>query len=311
MSTALFANWWFYIVAYILGSSLFVHLRGKVRHSLSRQVLDHSAILSPINVPIYLFSAVENKPYLDRDRFPELDILRDNWQIIRDEGLELMSGGAIKAAEGHSDAGFHSFFKTGWKRYYLKWYGKPHASALETCPKTVELLQSIPGIKAAMFATLPPGGYLGAHRDPYAGSLRYHLGLMTPNDDRCNIVVDGQKYSWRDGEDVVFDETFIHHAENKTDQHRLILFCDVERPTNNPLARLYNRGFSRLFMSAAASGNEPGEPLGFVNRIFSAYYPIRLKLKAFKAENRRLYYAGKIVLFGALGFLLFVYPFLP
>ena len=43
-----------------------------------------------------------------------------------------------------------------------------------------------------MFAVLPPGGKLGAHRDPFAGSLRYHLGLVTPNSDKCRILVDGQ-----------------------------------------------------------------------------------------------------------------------
>ena len=29
-----------------------------------------------------------------------------------------------------------------------------------------------------MFASLPPGGRLVQHRDPYAGSLRYHMGLL-------------------------------------------------------------------------------------------------------------------------------------
>jgi hypothetical protein len=32
-------------------------------------------------------------------------------------------------------------------------------------------------------ALLPPGGDL-AHRDPFAGSLRYHLGLSTPNSEK-------------------------------------------------------------------------------------------------------------------------------
>ncbi|MGT2494830.1 aspartyl/asparaginyl beta-hydroxylase domain-containing protein [Cupriavidus basilensis] len=31
----------------------------------------------------------------------------------------------------------------------------------------------------------------------FAGSLRYHLGLATPNDDRCFIEVDGERHSWR------------------------------------------------------------------------------------------------------------------
>jgi beta-hydroxylase len=83
-------------------------------------------------------------------------------------------------------------------------------------------------IRAAVFAMLPAGGKLNPHRDPFAGSLRYHLGLITPNDDRCEIIVDGIPYSWRDGEDVVFDETYLHHAANRTEQDRIILFCDVE-----------------------------------------------------------------------------------
>ncbi len=27
------------------------------------------------------------------------------------------------------------------------------------------------------------------------------------------IEVDGERYSWRDGEGVLFDETYIHYAE--------------------------------------------------------------------------------------------------
>ena len=56
------------------------------------------------------------------------------------------------------------------------------------------------------------------------------MGLITPNSPDCYINVDGETYYWRDGEAVVFDETFIHYAENKTDQNRIILFADVERP---------------------------------------------------------------------------------
>ena len=48
------------------------------------------------------------------------------------------------------------------------------------CPQTTELLRSLPSVKAAMFAELPDGSRLPRHRDPYAGSLRYHLGLITP-----------------------------------------------------------------------------------------------------------------------------------
>ena len=48
-------------------------------------------------------------------------------------------------------------------------------------PEDGRTLNSIATVHGAMFAMLPPGGKLGAHRDPFAGSLRYHLGLVTPN----------------------------------------------------------------------------------------------------------------------------------
>lgn len=299
-------GWRVAVICLFAGSALYVHLRGKVRHKLTRQLTDHSTFLAPFNAPLYAFSAVRNAPLLDRRDFPALDRLRDNWQVIRDEGLALLSNGEIKAAAKHDDAGFHSFFKTGWTRFYLKWYGDSLPSAAETCPRTVALLATIPQVKAAMFAVLPPGGYLGAHRDPFAGSLRYHLGLMTPNDDRCHINVDGEIHSWRDGEDVLFDETYIHYAQNGTDKHRLILFCDVERPMNNAVARAYNRAASQLFMATSATQNRDGEKIGVVNRIFGLVYPLRLKLKALKKRSRKLYYAIKVVAFGGIFSLIFI-----
>jgi beta-hydroxylase len=118
--------------------------------------------------------------------------------IIRDEAMALAEGGQIRAASSYNDIGFNSFFRTGWKRFYLNWYGKDLPSAAQSCPKTLALLKQLPNIKAAMFASLPPGATLVRHRDPYAGSLRYHLGLVTPNDSECFIEVDGQSYHWKD-----------------------------------------------------------------------------------------------------------------
>ncbi len=215
------------LAAYAL-SILYVHFRGRVRHKLSRQLSDHSSFLAPINCLMYLFSKVPNRPYLAPQTFPELQVLVDNWQAIRSEALHLHDAGNIKRSEQYDDIGFNSFFKSGWKRFYLKWYDEAHPSAGQLCPQTTALLRQIPSVKAAMFAELPPGSKLVRHRDPYAGSLRFHLGLFTPNDPACFIEVDGERYHWRDGEAVVFDETFIHYAENATEHNRIILFCDIE-----------------------------------------------------------------------------------
>lgn len=288
-----------------LASVAYVHWRGKVRHGFWRQLADHSTLVAPLNALIYVFSKTPRVPILDPRDFAELDVLREHWQIIRDEARALYGIGAIGKSDDINDLGFNSFFKNGWGRFYFHWYGSFLPSARELCPRTCALLEQTPSVKAAMFTLLAPGGRLPRHRDPWAGSLRYHLGLITPNDDACRIIVDGEVRSWRDGEDLMFDETYIHTAENQTDQTRIILFCDVERPLNNPVARLFNRLVGRTLAAASASRNRPGEPLGALNYLFKYVYALRRFGKHLKAQNRRLYYAFKYTLLLGLGYWLF------
>ena len=100
----------------------YVHLRGRVRHSIPRQLTDHSTIMAPYNALMYAFSAVPARPFIDIHHFPELKGLQENWQAIRDEGLRLFDEGYIRAASTYNHLGVNSFFKSGWKRFYLKWY---------------------------------------------------------------------------------------------------------------------------------------------------------------------------------------------
>jgi beta-hydroxylase len=295
----------YWVLLIFVLSALFVHLRGRVRFGLARAMTDFTVLIAPINALMYLFSRVPAKPYLDQQQFKELALLQQNWQLIREEALKLNDEGQIKAASSHNDIGFNSFFRTGWKRFYLKWYGEDLASAKALCPKTVELLRQIPTVKAAMFASLPPGSRLVRHRDPYAGSVRYHLGLTTPNSPDCYIEVDGERYHWKDGEAVMFDETFIHYAENTTDQQRVILFCDVERPLYFAPVRWFNRLFARIVMTASATQNVEGEPVGALNKFFFYAYKLRLWGKALKARSRPTYYIGKWALILGLLYWLF------
>ena len=296
-----------FVLLLFLGSTLYVHLRGKARLPVLRQFVNHSALFAPYNALMYLFSAVPSRPYLDRSKFPELDVLRDNWESIRDEAMHLFDEGYIRAAEKNNDAGFGSFFKKGWKRFYLKWYDKPLPSAEALCPKTVALVSAIPNVKGAMFALLPGGSHLNPHRDPFAGSLRYHLGLITPNSDDCRIFVDGEMHAWGDGKDVVFDETYVHWAENRTDQTRVILFCDVERPLRTPLLRGINRVVSRVLGQATASQNVATEEVGAVNRLYALAHRMGEAKKRFKRANPKTYRYGRIL----LGLLVAIWLVLP
>lgn len=286
----------YFIVALFLTAVGFIHFRGKVRHPIFKQLFDHSAFVAPFNLFMYMFSKIPTTPYLPTSTFPEMQVVTDSWQIIREEALNMREQERIAASKNNNDAGFNSFFKTGWKRFYLKWYDAQHPSAAIYCPKTVEILSKIPSIKAAMFAELPPGAKLNPHRDPYGGSLRYHLGLTTPNNDECFINVDGVPYSWRDGEAVFFDETYIHEAYNRTDQDRIILFCDVERPMRYRWAQAVNRWLAKNIVTAASSPNDEGDQTGFINKIFYIAWVIGQYRRRFKNWNKTIYKITKFSL---------------
>jgi beta-hydroxylase len=219
--------------------------------------------------------------------------------------MRLFDEGRIRAAATYNDMGFNSFFRAGWKRFYIKWYDEPLPSAKALCPQTVELVQSIPGVNAAMFALLPPGSRLGAHRDPFAGSLRYHLGLVTPNDARCRIIVDGQPCAWRDGEPVMFDETFIHTAENCSDVPRIILFCDVERPLRSRAMQALNHAVEVTLIRASQTENAPGDHVGALNYLFNGAYRVRLIGKWIKRKSRFAHYTLKWLILGGVLYLIF------
>jgi beta-hydroxylase len=300
-----------FVVGYLyLACVCYVHFRGQVRLRFGRQLTEHSGLFSPYNVLMYAFSAAPRKPILDVDDFPALAPLRENWKTIRDEALALQGAGEIEYTEAHNDLAFVAFKKRGWKRFYLKWYHDFLPSAEELCPRTVELVRSIPCINAAAFTVLPPGKKLGKHRDPFASSLRYHLGLSTPNSDKCTIWIDGQAYSWRDGEDIVFDETYVHWAENETEQTRIIFFADFTRPLHTPFMRAFVRLMNRYGFRITRSHNRVGEARGALNYLTPMVFAIKYFFIGLKSRHRRVYYAGKYALGAALGYAIFVRPLL-
>ena len=92
---------------------------------------------------------------------------------------------------------------------------------------------------AACFSILSPGKHIPPHRGPYKGVLRYHLGLKVPEPtERCRIRVDDEVEHWEEGESLVFDDTYNHEVRNETSGERAILFLDVKRPMQQPMAAL-------------------------------------------------------------------------
>lgn len=281
--------------ASLLGAMTYVYrFRGEARYdSLTQYLRKGWPIFSPLNCLLYLCTAPHARTAMvDLRAFPELAPLRRHWQTLREEVLALHRDRHFETsrdptAAAHYDLGFRTFYKYGWSKFYLQWYGYTHASAQRLCPRTVALLAGIPGLNGAMFSVLPPGSQLTRHADPIACSLRYHLGLATPNAASCFLNVDGRDQVWHDGEAFLFDETRLHYARNDSDQHRLILMCDVERPLNL-VGRCINFLYKGLVRHTVVP-NLPEDRRGLANRGFAAAAPALARARALKQTHRKTY----------------------
>ncbi len=105
----------------------------------------------------------------------------------------------------------------------------------------------------------------------------------------------------------MFDETFIHCAENMSERDRIILFCDVERPLKFRWATALNRWLARNFIAAGASPNMAGDRTGALNRAFGTFYALRLHAKKVRKTHKKLYYTIKFSLI-AIVLLVMLWP---
>lgn len=280
------------------GSLVFVRLRNRVHLPWGRQMTDFSTFMVPFNIPAYLLSRIPTRARLPVSTFPQLKLLQGNWEMIRDEALALYGSGHIAVKD---DLPGSSFYKDNrWKSFYLKIYGSDVPSAWALAPKTRALIEQVPGMNLALFAVLMPGKRLTRHHDPFAFSLRYSLGLSTPNSSGCGLVVNGEHYIWKDGDGIIFDETYLHAAYNDTDTPRIILMTDIDRPLRlAPVQWLYFC-FGRFFNGLFYIDNVDSSRSGIGNRLSGPVVRYKATMKGLKQCHPAGYRAGKWALHLAL-----------
>jgi aspartate beta-hydroxylase len=132
-----------------------------------------------------------------------------------------------------------------WTVYVLEILGHRPAANRARCPETCRALGQVQDLVQAFFSILEPGKSVPMHEGPYLGYLRYHLGLVIPEDIAPVLRVGGCTYEWKPGEAVLFDDTWPHAVENRSSQLRAVLVIDVLRPMP-PLPALVNRAVARL-----------------------------------------------------------------
>lgn len=203
--------------------------------------LNYIAILGVIDRLFDLHTGGAGRPvFFDvKETFPALKTLEADAPAIREELVALMAEKAEIPRYHDLDVAQQSISGRGdpeknWKVFYLDAMGEKPAANRAKCPKTAALLDRVPNRMQAFFSILDGGKSVPAHCGPYRGYLRYHLGLVVPEQDPPSIRVKDQIYTWKEGEGVLFDDSWEHEVINRSPGDRVVLIVDVRRPM--PLA---------------------------------------------------------------------------
>jgi hypothetical protein len=129
------------------------------------------------------------------------------------------------------------------------------SSTCNSCPKTYELLKSIPNIRTALFSRMSGNTTLSTHTgwcDLANYVLRIHICLHIPNaadtmdSTACGLCVDDEIRHHVQGEIIVFGDSKKHKAFNHSEKERIVLILDILRPVDVPLGTCVGGHTSQL-----------------------------------------------------------------
>lgn len=172
----------------------------------------------------------------------------DNYKYkILDETLKIYNDGWTDWPEKEL---YHK--KGSWKIFPFYAFGTWVNKNCMKCPTIYKFLRKVKGLKMALLSKMSPDMKLKPHKGWASHSnyvVRCHYGLIVP--DGCYISVSDlplpekgseidsivlknneikryqNKFKW-----LIFDDSKTHYAENTSNEDRIVLILDVERPSN-------------------------------------------------------------------------------
>ncbi|XP_030762305.1 aspartyl/asparaginyl beta-hydroxylase isoform X2 [Sitophilus oryzae] len=181
---------------------------------------------------LYNVPRLTAKPWWSLEDLPSyknlFSMLKDNWKKIREEGLSALN------SQGYFEDEAENLKDTGtWKQFELFARSRKHKKNCEKSPVTCGIIQSFPDASnckrgQTKFSVMHPNTHVWPHCGPTNCRLRIHLGLKVP--PNTFIRVAEQIRSWKEGDVIIFDDSFEHEVWHNGTDLRLVLIIDVWHP---------------------------------------------------------------------------------
>ena len=189
-----------------------------------------------------VITSIASKPFrsLEETKLAiPLEYVKKNRKIIRKEAVDIFNQNLYTKYEESQ------IIKGSFHVYMLYKLGKRIENNCLNAPFTCKLVENIPNISEnrhgdVKFTLMEADTHIASHSAPTNCRLRIHIGLDVPlqpkDEDKSEypsrIRVTNQYNTWKNGEMMIFDDSFDHEvwhndAKNRT---RLILIMDIWHP---------------------------------------------------------------------------------
>lgn len=202
----------------------------------------------------FYFPGLTDSPYHDPLNQPWAGELAAAFPAIKREALTLLAeSGQFESFLTFGSKANTRDYVTGdgeapaWDAYFFYRHGERMDTHHARCPETSAILERIERCDIAgqapeiCFSLLAPGSHIMPHYGVTNTRLVMHLPLLVPPDCALNII-DAGEHHWKEGELMMFDDTFQHEAWNRSKLPRLILLLDCWNPELTPEERFAVKG---------------------------------------------------------------------
>ncbi len=201
------------------------------------------------------YPGLRAQPYYDADAFTWSSLLQQNSAAIHAELMALFADQSLVKPYIHhgvpDDDNLAALTDSSdWSSLHLARSGEVRQDILDACPVLKASLAAvdlpeIPAQSPEVFLSVLKGGTeIKPHHGLSNAKLTVHLGLDIPAG--CELTVAGESRAWAAGELLIFDDTFVHSANNPSERDRFVLIFEIWHPD---LSEPEHQGIARIMQN--------------------------------------------------------------
>jgi aspartyl/asparaginyl beta-hydroxylase (cupin superfamily) len=242
--------------AHLRDSLAGVTLSGRISQSLDLLLGKSQLYLQQPSV--FYFPGLPQRPFFERDEFAWVAEFEAGFADMRSELQAILADGRAFEPYVQSNRDRPRPYQPllddpAWGALYFWQGGMVVEANAARAPATMAALALAPmpviagRSPIAHYSLLKPGTHIQPHHGMLNTRLICHLPLIVP--DGCALRAGAETREWREGELLIFDDSFEHEAWNRGSSTRIILLFEIWRPEINDDER---EALTRIFAAINA-----------------------------------------------------------